>query len=165
MWSLKDSLCSVLRAAQAIFAYDDHGVYILTGPRFNKSLLSPNLTLIVSVLSPNGTQLSRLDHDVGNRDFHADDALLVGHVQYPQSQIAFFIELTLVAPNEADGQAVSVDAIAMDRAVYWVATTGDELDWDRSNFYTTPVKHFADFSSLAASACDLKDLEWTAQAR
>ena len=127
--------------------------------------MSANFTLAVSVFSPNGTQLSRDEKVIDNRDLQADDALLVDHVQYPQAQVAFFVEITLVTPKSTDGEAVAGGASLVDRAVYWLATEEDDLDWDNSNFYTTPVKRFADFSPLTAGACNLTALEWTPKAR
>jgi exo-1,4-beta-D-glucosaminidase len=50
----------------------------------------------------------------------------------------YFIELELAATN---GTAIS-------RNVYWLATQTDELDWANSNWYLTPLKHYADLTAL-----------------
>ena len=50
----------------------------------------------------------------------------------------YFVELELA---EADGQPVS-------RNVYWLSTQADKLDWDRSNWYLTPLTQYADFTAL-----------------
>lgn len=51
---------------------------------------------------------------------------------------AYFVELDLAA---ADGTPVS-------RNVYWLSTRQDVLDWAKSNWYLTPLTHYADLSSL-----------------
>jgi exo-1,4-beta-D-glucosaminidase len=49
-----------------------------------------------------------------------------------------FVELELQA---ADAKPVS-------RNVYWLSTQPDVLDWDKSNWYLTPVTQYADLSAL-----------------
>ncbi|KAI9038410.1 putative glycosyl hydrolase [Aspergillus affinis] len=41
-----------------------------------------------------------------------------------------------------DGDAV------LSRNVYWLSAKSDVLDWDNSNWYTTPTKQFAEFTAL-----------------
>ncbi|HUA82005.1 MAG TPA: glycoside hydrolase family 2 TIM barrel-domain containing protein [Dyella sp.] len=50
----------------------------------------------------------------------------------------YFIELELAS---ADGKPVS-------RNVYWLSTQPDTLDWAHSNWYLTPVTHYADMTGL-----------------
>lgn len=50
----------------------------------------------------------------------------------------YFVELEL-----ASGQGKPVS-----RNVYWLATQMDELDWQNSNWYLTPVKKYADLTAL-----------------
>jgi exo-1,4-beta-D-glucosaminidase len=50
----------------------------------------------------------------------------------------YFIELELAA---AGGTSIS-------RNVYWLSTQTDELDWDHSNWYLTPLTRYADFTPL-----------------
>jgi exo-1,4-beta-D-glucosaminidase len=50
----------------------------------------------------------------------------------------YFIELELAS---AAGQSIS-------RNVYWVSTQADELDWEHSNWYLTPVTRYADLTPL-----------------
>jgi exo-1,4-beta-D-glucosaminidase len=50
----------------------------------------------------------------------------------------YFIELELAS---AAGKAIS-------RNVYWLSTQTDELDWDHSNWYLTPVTQYADLTPL-----------------
>ncbi len=50
----------------------------------------------------------------------------------------YFIELELAS---AAGHSIS-------RNVYWVSTQADELDWEHSNWYLTPVTRYADLTPL-----------------
>jgi exo-1,4-beta-D-glucosaminidase len=50
----------------------------------------------------------------------------------------YFIELELAS---ADGKPIS-------RNVYWLSTQTDELDWDHSNWYLTPLTRYADLTAL-----------------
>jgi exo-1,4-beta-D-glucosaminidase len=50
----------------------------------------------------------------------------------------YFVGLTLV---DASGTAVS-------RNFYWLSTTAETLDWDKSTWYYTPTRTFADFTAL-----------------
>jgi exo-1,4-beta-D-glucosaminidase len=50
----------------------------------------------------------------------------------------YFIELELAA---VDGKSIS-------RNVYWLSTQADELDWERSTWYLTPVTQYADLTPL-----------------
>ena len=50
----------------------------------------------------------------------------------------YFVELSL---ESSDGELIS-------RNVYWLSTQPDQLDWAHSNWYLTPVTHFADLTAL-----------------
>ena len=50
----------------------------------------------------------------------------------------YFVELSLAS---SDGKPVS-------RNVYWLSTQKDVLDWKHSNWYMTPLTHYADFTAL-----------------
>jgi len=58
--------------------------------------------------------------------------------QLPRLSGTYFIELTL---ESGDGQPIS-------RNVYWLSTQPDQLDWDHSNWYLTPVTQYADLTAL-----------------
>ena len=55
---------------------------------------------------------------------------------------AFFLRLSL-----ADGAGTLVDS-----NTYWLPEKEDEIDWEHSTWYNTPVKAFADLSALFSSA-------------
>ena len=63
----------------------------------------------------------------------------------------YFVELSLTS---SDGQPVS-------RNVYWLSTQPDVLDWKHSNWYTTPVTQYADFTALQSLPTAVTDVHAT----
>jgi len=53
---------------------------------------------------------------------------------------AYFLDLRLASP---DGRTLSSN-------LYWLSTTPDELEWQKSTWYVTPVKAYADLTALKA---------------
>lgn len=66
---------------------------------------------------------------------------------------AYFIELELAA---AGGQPIS-------RNVYWLSTQPDELDWENSNWYITPVTRYADLTALLSLPTAASEVRATLQ--
>jgi exo-1,4-beta-D-glucosaminidase len=62
----------------------------------------------------------------------------------------YFIELDLVK----DDKPIS-------RNVYWLSTQTDELDWEKSNWYLTPVTQYADFTPLQTLSTVTSDVRAT----
>jgi exo-1,4-beta-D-glucosaminidase len=61
----------------------------------------------------------------------------------------YFIELEL---DSSEGKSIS-------RNVYWLSTQTDELDWAHSTWYLTPVKRYADLTtlqSLPMATCEIQ---------
>ncbi len=50
----------------------------------------------------------------------------------------YFVDLRLVSPA---GHALSSN-------LYWLSTAPDDLDWEKSTWFTTPAKAYADFTAL-----------------
>jgi exo-1,4-beta-D-glucosaminidase len=65
----------------------------------------------------------------------------------------YFIELELAA---AGSRSIS-------RNVYWLSTQADELDWDHSTWYLTPVSRYADLTSLQGLPAATSEVKATAQ--
>jgi exo-1,4-beta-D-glucosaminidase len=64
----------------------------------------------------------------------------------------YFIELDLVR----DGKPISHN-------VYWLSTQTDELDWEHSNWYLTPVTQYADFTPLQTLSTVTSEVRATLQ--
>jgi exo-1,4-beta-D-glucosaminidase len=63
----------------------------------------------------------------------------------------WFIELELASAN---GDPVS-------RNVYWLSTQADKLDWANSNWYLTPLTHYADLTALQSLPATNSDVHAT----
>jgi exo-1,4-beta-D-glucosaminidase len=63
----------------------------------------------------------------------------------------YFVELALAS---ADGTAIS-------RNVYWLSTRPDQLDWDHSNWYLTPLTQYADLTALQSLPAATSDVRAT----
>jgi exo-1,4-beta-D-glucosaminidase len=63
----------------------------------------------------------------------------------------YFVELELTS---AKGDPVS-------RNVYWLSTRPDTLDWAKSNWYLTPLTHYADLSALQTLPAATSDVRAT----
>ena len=64
---------------------------------------------------------------------------------------AYFVELELAS---AKGKSIS-------RNVYWLSTQTDELDWDHSNWYLTPVTRYADLTPLQSLPAATSEVQAT----
>jgi exo-1,4-beta-D-glucosaminidase len=90
----------------------------------------------VEVINPDGTEVSHTTHEINTT---ANSAKLVGAVEgLDEADGVAFLRLIL---RDGDGEVLS-------RNVYWVAQAVDELDWENSTWYHTPVTSFADYTSL-----------------
>jgi len=155
---------------QPIYANDDKSTYLLSGPQFaQQSDAGASFTLQATAYSANGTKLASTSTSVARSAIRADDSVKVGAIpEVDASQHgAFYLQL-LLSVDAASDEAIERSETAstdVDRAVYWLSTADDVLDWDESNFYTTPVKSYANLTSLSENTCDLVGLDWSAQVR
>lgn len=81
----------------------------------------------------------RYDKTLTDIDLAANQATRLATLPVLQNPSrTYFVELDLMA---ADGHDVS-------RNVYWFSSHPDQLRWTDSNWYTTPVSHYADLTAL-----------------
>jgi exo-1,4-beta-D-glucosaminidase len=72
-------------------------------------------------------------------DVAEDSATRVFTIPAPDGlSSTYFLRLAL---EDASGKTVSTN-------FYWLSTKPDDLDWDRSTWYYTPEKSYADYSAL-----------------
>ncbi|WP_225737507.1 glycoside hydrolase family 2 protein [Dyella acidiphila] len=71
----------------------------------------------------------------------------------PRLSRTYFVELELAS---ADGKPLS-------RNVYWLSTQADQLDWPHSNWYLTPVTHYADLTALQSLPATASEVHATLQ--
>jgi exo-1,4-beta-D-glucosaminidase len=112
------------------YSYDDHSIVVV-----NNTSERVAATVLVNVLNLDGTTQLSKSIDV---DAPPDSSTRVFTVpQIPTSPV-YFLDLGLDAAGD---RRVSTN-------FYWLATKMDELDWAKSTWYGTPVKSYADMTSL-----------------
>ncbi len=114
------------------YSYDDRSVVVANGTGARLS----GATVAVRVLNLDLTEKFSATRAI---DVPADVnavALTVPDVAGLSS--TYFVDLRL---TDAAGHALSTN-------FYWLSTKPDELDWDKSTYYITPVTAYADFTAL-----------------
>ncbi|KAL2869117.1 putative glycosyl hydrolase [Aspergillus lucknowensis] len=122
------------RLEHVVHDYESRSVYLI-----NHSLESSGTRrILVDLVGVNGTQLLR-------REATAETVPLAS------KKVLSLLEIpTLLSGNIAFLRLVLTDDLntILSRNIYWVSTQNDILDWDRSNWYTTPVTTYANFTAL-----------------
>jgi exo-1,4-beta-D-glucosaminidase len=94
-------------------------------------------TVDITVRNVDGSVRSHDRRDVP--EVTAATAFTAGKIEIPDDvSPAYFVELLLSA---ADGEQLS-------RNVYWLSTTPDVVDWEKTFWQHTPQSRYADFSAL-----------------
>jgi exo-1,4-beta-D-glucosaminidase len=114
------------------YAYDDRSVVVVSS-----SLQSfPGMKVAAQVYDLNGVLKDSRSETV---DVPPDGTVTVHQLPEPEEVTpSYFLVLTL---DDATGGTVS-------RNVYWLSTTPDVLAWDDTKWYYTPVKGYADMTTL-----------------
>ncbi len=144
----------------------------------DEELLPAQFLVRVTAYAANGTLMWTVAVPVNATALQPDDSIPVCSVpaSMPGLPSAYYVELQIEAATPPQASIHNVPLfgatgplrvgslpLVLDRAVYWLSALTDVLDWDKSNFYTTPVTEYANFAPLVDSACALGDLEWTAE--
>lgn len=121
-----------LEPVHAMYSYDDRSVAIV-----NETLRPVNgAKLTARMLGLDGSILFRSDTTL---DLVVDSVIRPLILPAPPAGMTtYFVDLRLVS---RDRQALSTN-------FYWVSGEMDVLDWDKSNWYITPVKSYANFTAL-----------------
>ncbi|HEX7340369.1 MAG TPA: glycoside hydrolase family 2 TIM barrel-domain containing protein [Rhodanobacteraceae bacterium] len=115
------------------YAYDNRAIVAVN----HTSTARHDLTATIRVHNLNGTvrYQKRIDHI----DLPANRTTRVATLPaLDKLSGTYFVELDLA---NARGRRVS-------RNVYWLSATPDQLDWAKSNWYTTPLSRHVDFKAL-----------------
>jgi exo-1,4-beta-D-glucosaminidase len=115
----------------AQFAPNDRTLWVVN----STYVAVPGLTLNVQVLDLDSTEKLKQDHKV---DAGPDSAVKVVELPQIDTQRPYFVALKL---KDASNKVVSSN-------VYWVSAKPETLDWDKSTWYYTPAKEYADFTAL-----------------
>lgn len=120
------------RAEHVVYNYHDKDIWLVNHSLDRKGARSVE----VEVLDLAGGSVASKTFDVETTPNAAARVEAVPGLDEAKGVV--FVRLVL---RDGDGSALS-------RNVYWVAPTVDELDWANSNWYTTPVTEYADYTSL-----------------
>jgi exo-1,4-beta-D-glucosaminidase len=115
----------------ALYGYDDRAVWVA-----NHGNAVRGVTLRVRLLDL--ASATRFTRDTV-LDLPADSSIRVLAIpELPGLSSTYFLDLRLVA---AGGEALSTN-------FYWLSTKTDELDFDKSTWFMTPARSYADFTGL-----------------
>jgi exo-1,4-beta-D-glucosaminidase len=125
-----------VREEHVAYDYESRSVYII-----NHSLKSSGIRHItVDLISSNGTRLLHREATTETAPLSSKEIVQIPEVSTILKDTIGFLRLTL--------SGTSTEPLS--RNVYWLTAQNDVLDWDNSEWYTTPVTTFADFTALSA---------------
>lgn len=113
------------------YSYDDRSVAIVNGTDRRVPA-----TLAVRVLGLDASEKFSREVPVEIAPDSSSRVLTIPEVEGLSS--VYFVDLRL---SSAAGQALSSN-------FYWLSTKADELNWQKSTWYTTPVTSYADFTAI-----------------
>ncbi|EAU32723.1 conserved hypothetical protein [Aspergillus terreus NIH2624] len=134
------------RSEHVAYDYESRQVHLI-----NQSLRKTGRRVIsVDLIDKNGTWLSHQTFTTEANPNSSKGVLKV--TRLGQIRDVGFLRLLLEDP---------VQKTVLSRNVYWVSPVNDELDWESSNWYTTPVTQYANYSVLghlppASVTCDVR---------
>jgi exo-1,4-beta-D-glucosaminidase len=116
-----------------VYGYDDHSVWLVSSQYQD----AKNLKLSAKVYNLDMSEKFSQDATV---DAPADSTKKLFAIPDIQGlSPTYFLRLTL---QDASGKLVGSN-------LYWLSTTPESIDWERSTWYTTPTAKYADFTSLS----------------
>ena len=122
-----------LQTLDPVYGYDDHSVWLVSSQYADVK----GLKLAARVFNLDGSQRFSKDASL---DATADSTTKVLEIpQIDGLSPAYFLDLRVA---DSSGNLVGSN-------FYWLSTKPETLDWSKSNWYTTPTKSFADYTSLA----------------
>jgi exo-1,4-beta-D-glucosaminidase len=122
-----------LQTLDPVYGYDDHSVWLVSSQYADVK----GLKLAARIFNLDGSQRFSKDASL---DATADSTTRVFAIpQIDGLSPAYFLDLRVA---DSSGNLVGSN-------FYWLSTKLETLDWSKSNWYTTPTKSFADYTSLA----------------
>jgi exo-1,4-beta-D-glucosaminidase len=117
----------------AIYGYDDRSIAVVSSQYED----APGVQLSVKLLNLDMTEKFAQQVSV---DVPADGVVKVLTLPAPEGLTpTYFVWLRL---QDSRGKPLSTN-------FYWLSTKQETLDWQKSNWYTTPTDSYADFTALA----------------
>jgi exo-1,4-beta-D-glucosaminidase len=121
------------QAIDPIYGYDDHSIWLVSSQYVD----AKELKLEARIFNLDGTQKYSKEMTL---DAPADStAKLFTLPQVEGLSPAYFLDLRV---TDSSGNLVGSN-------FYWLSTKTETLDWAKSNWYTTPTRSYADYTSLS----------------
>ncbi len=114
------------------YSYDDHSIVVVNG--HDKAF--PQLRITATVYDLNSSKRFSNEAILDVPPDSSQKAFVLPPLQGLSS--TYFLRLTLESPA---GQLLSSN-------FYWLSTQPDVLDWEKSKWYYTPTRSYADFTAL-----------------
>jgi exo-1,4-beta-D-glucosaminidase len=122
-----------MQAFDPIYGYDDHSVWLVSS-RYDDA---KGLKLTARILNVDASE--KFSKDV-TLDAAADSTARVFEIpQIDGLSGTYFLDLRV---TDSGGKLVGSN-------FYWLSTKNETIDWEKSNWYTTPTESFADYTALA----------------
>jgi exo-1,4-beta-D-glucosaminidase len=122
-----------MEAVHPLYSYDDRSVYVVN----SRYVDARGLKLSTKVYNLDASQKFSQDTPVNAAADSSNRVLSVPDIRGLSGTYFLVLRLT-----DASGQLVGSN-------FYWLSTKAETLNWQKSNWYTTPTSEFADFSSLS----------------
>ena len=116
-----------------VYSYDDHSIWVVSSQYTD----APGLKLTAKIFNLDMTEKFSQDATVNAAADSTNKAFAIPEVQGLSP--TYFLRLTLA---DANGKMVGSN-------FYWLSTKPEVIDWEKSNWYTTPTASFADFTALS----------------
>ena len=116
-----------------LYSYDDHSVWVVSS-RYDDV---PRLKLTTKIYNLDMTEKFSQESSV---DAAADSTnKVLTHPALTDASPVYFLALRL---EDSTGKLVGSN-------FYWLSTKPESLDWEKSNWFTTPTSSFADYTALS----------------
>jgi exo-1,4-beta-D-glucosaminidase len=122
-----------MEALHPLYSYDDRSIWVVSSQYED----AKNLKLTAKVLN---LDMSEKYSQQVNVDAAADSTNKV--LSLPETQDLSATYFVLLRLQDVTGKIVGSN-------FYWLSTKPETLDWEKSNWYTTPTSSYADYTALA----------------
>jgi exo-1,4-beta-D-glucosaminidase len=116
-----------------LYGYDDHSIWVVSSQYVDAT----GLKLTTRVLNLDMTEKFSHEDSLNAAADSTQRVLTLPEIEGLSA--TYFVALRL---QDANGKVVGSN-------FYWLSAKPETLDWDKSNWYTTPTASFADFTALA----------------
>ncbi len=122
-----------MEALHPVYGYDDHSIWVVSSQYTDAKGLTLTTKVLNLDMSEKFSQQTRLDAAADSTNKVLPLPVIDG------LSPSYFLVLRL---EDAAGKMVGSN-------FYWLSSTPETLDWEKSNWYTTPTASYADYTALS----------------